>query len=208
LETRPSIRPRPIPALGNYVIMLAATCAFATQMIFDPGAHYLDGLVLRNLSAAGLLGHMWLHMTAVHLVGNLLTLWFFGRCVCPKLGSVTYVITYVLAGSAGGLLHVVCDGRPVIGASGAVMGVLGMYVVLCFGQLSRFGPWLILIWFVATLTACTIHGSPAAYTTHIGGFLAGMILAAGLVRCHMAAGQVDPRTGSVSREPAISLPTG
>jgi len=172
VQTRPTV-----PVLGNYAIMLAATCAFAVQMLFDPGAHYLSGLVLQKCSAPGLFGHMWLHMTTVHLVGNLLTLWIFGRYVCPKLGDVPYTLAYVTAGLGAGLVHIAYDGRPVIGASGAVMGILGVYVVLCFEQFGRLGPWLILTWFLATLAAGVIGDYPAAYMAHIGGFLSGMLLA-------------------------------
>jgi membrane associated rhomboid family serine protease len=174
LETRPSIQPRLVPALGNYVIILAVTCAFAIQMFFDPGAHYLDGMVLKKFSAAGLFGHMWLHMTAVHLVGNLVTLWVFGRYVCPKLGDLTYAVAYVVSGLGAAMVHLAYDGRPAIGASGAIVGILGIYVVLCFDQFGKLGPWLILVWFLATLGAAVVRGAPETQVAHIGGFLTGM----------------------------------
>lgn len=191
MQTHPSMRHRPVaPSLGNYAIMLAATCAFAVQTLLDPGAHYLSGLVLQKWSLTGLFGHMWLHMTMVHLVGNLITLWVFGRYVCPMLGDVPYALAYITAGLGAGLVHIVYDGRPVIGASGAIMGILGIYVVLCFEQFGRCGPWLILIWFLATLAAGIIGGSPDAYMSHIGGFLSGMALATCLTLFRMAAGGV------------------
>ncbi len=169
-------RPDAVP-FSNYAIMLVTTCAFAVQMLWDPGAQHLCGLVLENSSMPGLLGHMWLHMTMVHLVGNLVTLWVFGRYVCPRLGDATYVVAYVAAGAAAGLVHLAYDGRPVIGASGAIMGVLGMHVVICFRQFGSLGPWLILVWFLTTLGAGIVGNFPAAYISHIGGFLAGMVLA-------------------------------
>ncbi len=172
---------RRIAPFGNYAVMLLITCAFAAQMLLDPGARYLSVLVLERWSVPGLLGHMWLHMTAVHVVGNLLTLWIFGHYVCPKLGHVTYALAYVAAGVAAAFAHLAYDGRPVIGASGAIMGVLGIYVVICFRQLSGLGPWLILVWFLATLGAGIVGGFPASYVSHVGGFLGGMILAVGLV---------------------------
>lgn len=162
---------------GNYAIMMIAACIFAVQMILDPGAQYLSSLILDRWSTPGLLGHMWLHMTAIHLVGNLITLWVFGYQLCPRLGSAKYLLAYVGTGVAAGFVHLMYDGRPVIGASGAIMGILGMYVVLCFRQLSSLGPWLILAWFLATLGAGMLGGFPAAYMAHIGGFLSGMVLA-------------------------------
>jgi membrane associated rhomboid family serine protease len=181
----PIIPPRLVrPAFGNYAVMLLTTGAFAVQMLLDPGAQYLSGLVLEKWSLCGLLGHMWLHLTAVHLLGNLVTLWIFGHYVCPKLGDVTYVLAYVAGGVLAGMVHLACDGRPVIGASGAIMGVLGMYVVLCFRQFSPLGPWLILAWFLATLGMGIAGGFPASYTAHVGGFLGGMALAVGLIILH------------------------
>lgn len=191
MQTHPLIRPRPIALpLGNYAIMLAATCAFAVQMLFDPGAHYLAGFVLQRWSLPGLFGHMWLHMTMVHLVGNLITLWVFGRYVCPRLGGATYAIAYIAAGLGAGLVHIAYDGRPVIGSSGAIMGILGIYVVICFEQLSSLGPWLILTWFLATLGAGIVGGYPAAYMAHIGGFLSGMVLAVCVMAFRTAVGGV------------------
>jgi membrane associated rhomboid family serine protease len=105
-------------------------------------------------------------MTMAHLVGNLVTLWVFGRYVCPNMGNVPYALAYIAAGLGAGLVHIAYDGRPVIGASGAIMGVLGLYVVLCFEQFGRLGPWLILVWFLATLAAAVIGGSPDAYAAH------------------------------------------
>ena len=167
----------PQEPLGNYAIMTVTACIFAVQMILDPGARYLSGLILDRWSMPGLLGHMWLHMTAVHLVGNLVFLWVFGYYVCPRLGGAKYVLAYMGTGIVAGFVHLMYDGRPAIGASGAIMGILGMYVVLCFRQLSSLGPWLILAWFLATLSAGMLGHFPAAYMAHVGGFLSGMVLA-------------------------------
>jgi len=164
------------PVMGNYALMLLIACVFYIQMLFDPDAEYLSGMVLEEWSASGLFGHMWLHMTPVHLVGNLVTLWVFGYHVCPTLGNRAYAVGYVAAGAIAGLVHMTCDGRPVIGASGAIMGVLGMHVVTCFGRLGRFAPWLIFIWFMATVGAGMVGSFPAAYMAHVGGFLSGMVL--------------------------------
>jgi membrane associated rhomboid family serine protease len=166
---------------GNYAIMLVATCAFAVQMLVDPQARYLSGLILEKWNLPGLLGHMWLHMTMLHLVTNLITLWIFGRYVCPLLGNVPYALAYVIVGMAAGMVHVVLDGRPALGASGAIMGIFGMHVVICFRQFGRLGPWLVFTWFVATLGAGIIGGIPDAYFDHAGGFLCGMLLAFCLV---------------------------
>ncbi len=189
--------------LGNYAVILLIACAFAAQMLLDPGAQHLKGLILERCAIPGLLGHMWLHMTAAHLVGNLITLWIFGYYVCPRLGHLTYGLAYVAAGVGAGLVHLACDGRPVIGASGAIMGVLGMHVVICYGQFGRLGPWLILAWFLATLTAGIIGHFPAAYMAHVGGFLSGMALAVCLTICRRAnRDQTDPALLVALRSPS------
>jgi membrane associated rhomboid family serine protease len=186
-----------LPA-SNYAIMLVTTCAFAVQMLLDPGAHYLSGLVLTTWTVPGLFGHIWLHLTVVHLVGNLVTLWIFGYHVCPRIGDVTYAIAYVAAGTGAACVHILYDGRPVIGASGAIMGILGMHVVICFHQLGRLGPWLILTWFLVTTGAGIVGDFPAAYAAHIGGFLSGMLVAVCLMIYQALTGR---RT-----DPALAVP--
>lgn len=183
---------REVP-FGNYGVMLLATIIFAIQMTLDPQSRYLNGLVLQGWSACALLGHMWLHMSVSHIGGNLITLWIFGNKVSTRVGNSAYPLIYVAAGLGAAVAHILYDGRPVIGASGAIMGVLGVYVVLCFAHFGRLGPWLVLTWFLATLCAGTIGGSSAAYMAHIGGFLSGMMLAVlllivGAVSCD----SVDP----------------
>ena len=166
---------------GNYIVMMLATVTFAIQMLGDPKQQYLNGFVLKHLTFSSMFGYMWLHMSMPHMVGNLITLWIFGRNVSLKISDASYVLSFVLLGIAAATVHFYYDGRPTIGASGAIMGVLGMHVVLCFRQFGILGPWLILIWFLLNLTAGIIGGYPTTYMAHAGGFLAGMFLATLLV---------------------------
>jgi membrane associated rhomboid family serine protease len=160
--------------------MLAAV-TFAIQMIGDPRQQFLNGFILRNLTLTSIFGYMWLHMSMPHIVGNLITLWIFGRHVSLKISDASYVLSFFILGIAAAIVHVYYDGRPTIGASGAIMGVLGMHVVLCFRQFGILGPWLILCWFLLDITAGVIGGYPITYTAHAGGFLAGMFLATMLI---------------------------
>lgn len=176
VRSKENICARQLPA-GNYVIMMLVIAAFAIQIYCDPKQQYLNGLILERLSFSGILGYMWLHMSGVHIVGNLITLWIVGRYVSLKIGNVNYLLSYVCLGIAAAIVHFLCDGRPTIGASGAIMGVLGMHVVLCFRRFGILGPWLILAWFVLNLTAGIIGGYPTSYMAHVGGFLGGMLLA-------------------------------
>jgi membrane associated rhomboid family serine protease len=173
-------RSREWPA-GNYIVMLLATVTFAIQMAGDPKQQCLNGLILDHLLFWALLGHMWLHMSGIHVVGNLLTLWIFGRHVSLKIGNAAFPLVYVALSFAAAAIHMLYDGRPTIGASGAIMGVLGLHVVLCFRRLSPAGPWLVLVWFLLNLTVALIGNYPTTYVAHIGGFVAGILMANALI---------------------------
>ena len=76
---------------------------------------------------------IFLHGSIVHLLGNLWILWIFGNNVEDQLGSIKFAVFYLAAGLAAGLGHVVLyrgDTTPVVGASGAIAGVMGAYFVL------------------------------------------------------------------------------
>ena len=172
--------------VGNYIVMMLATITFAIQMLGDPRQQCLNGLILERLSFSSVLGHMWLHMSGVHIVGNLITLWIFGRHVSLKIGHANYLLAYFCLGAIAAAVHFFYDGRPTIGASGAIMGVLGMHVVICFRHFGVLGPWLILTWFLLNLTAGIIGNYPTTYVAHVGGFVAGIILANALIIFNVA----------------------
>lgn len=139
----------------------------------------------------GLLGHMWLHGGLSHLIGNLIFLWLFGNAVCSKLGNRIYLPIYVGLGLVAAATHLIFVGGPMIGASGAINGLVGMYLVFfpensisCFFFLllrpvtfSISGYWMILLWFVFDIWGAMKGGSGVAYFAHVGGFLAGFALA-------------------------------
>ena len=170
---------------GNYLVMLLMVIVFAAQFLGDPNSLYLKGLVLKGYSYNGFLGYLWLHTGVMHIAGNLATLAVFGRQTCRKIGDAKFFIIFVILGSLAAFAHVLLDGRPVIGASGAICGILGMTVVLSYRKLSLFGPWIILIWVAVSLAAALV-GSPDAYIAHIAGFVAGMLIAAALAVCNQA----------------------
>jgi membrane associated rhomboid family serine protease len=144
-----------------------------------------------------LLTSMFLHGGWLHLLGNMLFLWIFGNNVEDRLGSIPYLLFYLVGGIAAALTQVVIDPEsriPLVGASGAIAAALGCYLVLFptarilslvflgfFYQLLEV-PALILLgfWFVlqlasgfAGLGAETAHGG-VAFFAHIGGFVLGV----------------------------------
>jgi membrane associated rhomboid family serine protease len=141
---------------------------------------------------------MFLHGGWAHLLGNMLYLWIFGDNVEDVLGWFFYPIFYLGAGVAAGLAQVVVDPSspvPAVGASGAIAGVLAIYLVLYptapvrvlvpvfyFMRVARvpavivLGLWFVLQLFngVMSLGAQTLATGGVAWFAHIGGFIAGL----------------------------------
>jgi membrane associated rhomboid family serine protease len=154
--------------------------------------------VLDGWDAEGLFGHMWLHAGLLHLIGNLVFLWLFGNAVCSKIGNVIYLPIYILCGLAAALSHLLFFDfdTPMLGASGAINGMVGMYLVFfpensisCFFML-YFRPiwftvrsfWMILFWFVFDIWGAMRGGGGVAYFAHIGGFVSGFAIAVLLLK--------------------------
>lgn len=146
-----------------------------------------------------LLTSMFMHGGIAHLLGNMLYLWIFGDNIEDELGRGRYAVFYLVCGVAAGLAHVAATtllGQnpllPALGASGAIAGVLGAYLVLhphrrvrmLIGRAITQVPAIVAIglWFVFQLVAglgMLGAGSQAggvAYGAHIGGFVAGVAL--------------------------------
>ncbi|WP_456425010.1 rhomboid family intramembrane serine protease [Rhodocaloribacter sp.] len=146
-----------------------------------------------------LLTSMFLHGGALHLIGNMLYLNVYGKSLEGTMGPYRYLIFYLLCGLAGGVAHVAFNPAstvPAVGASGAISGVLGAYLLL-FPRATVFlaVPFFFFFWTVAlpasfvltwwfalqliggmTSAAFTETGGGVAYWAHIGGFVAGMTL--------------------------------
>jgi membrane associated rhomboid family serine protease len=150
--------------------------------------------ILKGQNLSTLLTSMFLHAGFMHLIGNMWFLWLFGDNVEINLGAFRFLIFYFLVGILAGLIHVFSvapleANLPTIGASGAISGLLGGYVVLFPRNKIRafmmlyFRPivfdvpafFYVGVWFLYQLLYV---GAPTsvAYMAHIGGFIAGMIL--------------------------------
>jgi membrane associated rhomboid family serine protease len=138
---------------------------------------------------------MFLHANLLHVGGNMLFLWIFGNNVEEKLGEIKFVLLYFAAGIAGSLLQVYLTPEsttPMLGASGAISGVLAAYVL--YFPRARVLTFIVPI-FVVTLTAYVfigywillqllqaylnfgVQGGGVAFFAHIGGFAIGLVLA-------------------------------
>ncbi len=144
-----------------------------------------------------LLTSMFLHGGWMHLIGNMLYLWIFGNNIEDVMGHVKFVIFYVACGLIAAMSHAITDPTsavPMVGASGAISGVLGAYLLLFpraqvmvlipLGILTRtmYVPagFVLGFWFVLQLLSGGMSlgqgGGGVAFFAHIGGFIAGMAL--------------------------------
>ncbi|MGH2357954.1 MAG: rhomboid family intramembrane serine protease [Candidatus Limnocylindria bacterium] len=161
-----------------------------------------------------LLTSMFMHGGWLHLAGNMLFLWIFGDNVEHRVGPIVYVLFYVAAGVVASLAQVLVDTDsfiPTLGASGAISGVLGAYLVLFPSNrvtvfLFRFvtqvpaivaiGMWAV-FQFINGIGAFAVTEETTggvAYMAHIGGFVAGLV--AGLVFRVVFPGPRRPATAS------------
>jgi membrane associated rhomboid family serine protease len=201
------------PPLVNWLFIGLNVAAFFLELS-QPSARALQsfitawGVVPREYSAGQdlppgipfpfwttLLTSMFLHGGWAHLLGNMLYLWIFGDNLERVMGHVRYAMFYVVTGIAAGLAHIVFNAQsaiPSVGASGAISGVLGGYLLLfphnrvnlvTWGGVVAVPAWVslglwILIQFVNGFgsMARTDETGGVAYMAHIGGFVAGLVL--------------------------------
>lgn len=138
-----------------------------------------------------LITYQFLHGSPLHLVGNMLFLWVFGDNIEDAMGHFKFLIFYLLCGIAGGVAHAVMTPAsqiPLIGASGAVAGVIAAYLVLhprvrvwvlAFRSipLRVSAMWVLGAWVLTQFVMLLFpDGSPVAWWAHIGGLLAGALL--------------------------------
>ena len=144
----------------------------------------------------GLLTHMFLHAGFMHLAGNMLFLWIFGDNLEEQMGRMRFLGFYLLAGLAAAGAQIVAapmSDVPMVGASGAIAGVLGGYLLMfprarvdilvifvIFFKVFTLPAWVMLgLWFaMQILGGFTVDGAGGgvAYWAHAGGFLAGVVL--------------------------------
>ena len=155
---------------------------------------------------------MFLHGGLLHLGGNMLFLWIFGNNIEDRLGHVRYLVFYLAAGVAATVAHIAVQPTstvPVVGASGAIAGIMGAYLVwfpkarittlfifffILFRQVQA--RWVLAIWFISQFFINPNDG--VAWVAHVGGFVFGVVVAlvvrgsAAVRRPAMAPGRPPP----------------
>jgi membrane associated rhomboid family serine protease len=210
IPIRDNIPSRSFP-LVNTILIVINVLVFIFELSLGQGqleSFILEfGVVPRRITSA-LTGHfpfipaflslftsIFLHGGWLHLLGNMLYLWIFGDNVEDRLGSVRYLILYFASGIAGTVAQVWFNplaAEPVIGASGAIAGVLGAYFVtypkakivtllpilffFTFIEIPAFV--FLIIWFITQslsgVLAIGATGNMVAWWAHIGGFILGV----------------------------------
>jgi membrane associated rhomboid family serine protease len=140
-----------------------------------------------------LLTSMFMHGSWMHIIGNMVYLWIFGDQIEDRLGRARFLAFYLLCGLAAGLAQVLFQPKsmiPGLGASGAIAGVLGAYLVkhptnrvrvlfinrvVALPALIVLGGWIVLQ-VISQVSVVGNAGGGVAYMAHIGGFVAGMVL--------------------------------
>jgi membrane associated rhomboid family serine protease len=176
-------------SLGRGMIAAIAKWGFAPASLFaQPNATIAP--------EASILTSMFLHGGWLHIGGNMLYLWIFGNNVEDAMGHGRFALFYLLCGTAAALTLAFMDPAshlPMIGASGAISGVLAAYVLLyprarvtvvvplgiIFYPLALGAVWVVGLWFAMQLLSAWIF-DPAqpgvAWWAHVGGFVAGLLL--------------------------------
>jgi membrane associated rhomboid family serine protease len=190
-------------AVMTLLIILINTVCFLFEIV-QPGymqsgfiAHY--ALVPDHLRPFSLLTSMFLHGGWLHLIGNMWFLWVFGSHVEDALGSFRFLVFYLIAGVVSGFVQLMLNlGSPVptIGASGAIAGVMGaflilyprarvvtlIFIVVFITTVEIPAAFMLIYWFAIQLisgltsfSSFTDQGG-VAWFAHVGGFLAGILL--------------------------------
>jgi len=199
------------PPLLNYALIALNVLAFLLELS-QPSERALQsfitawGVVPREYSSghdiapliplpfwSTLITSMFLHGGWMHLGGNMLYLWIFGDNLNKVMGQVRYFLFYIVCGLAAGLAHIAFNsgsGVPSVGASGAISGVLGGYMVLfprnrvrvmMRGGITAVPAYVMLgLWILIQIVSGAMdqggEGGGVAFMAHIGGFAAGLVL--------------------------------
>lgn len=183
----------------NIVVFMAYWPLFSDQAKL--GQFFFDWAMTPERIADGAKTHtlitsMFLHGGLMHLGGNMLFLWIFGDNMEEEMGHIGFLIFYLVSGVAASMAQVVWDpgsNIPTVGASGAIAGVMGGYllmfpkarvdVLFIFIIIFKIFPipaWIVLgIWFGLQLfsgVSVPTDGGGVAYWAHAGGFVAGLVL--------------------------------
>jgi membrane associated rhomboid family serine protease len=197
-------QPTYTPPIVTTLIIVACSLVFLFEISLDEYSrdYFINqyGLVPTHFRPAALVTSMFLHGGWSHIIGNMLFLWAFGRSLEDAMGHNKFLGFYFAVGIIAGIVHTFFNydsSVPTVGASGAIAGVMGAYLLKFPRAEIRTLIWviffvttvdipavlLLIFWFLSQLFSVgsiahthQVTDSGVAYFAHIGGFVAGMIL--------------------------------
>jgi len=198
------------PAIVTLLLILANVLVFLYELsLQDPEMGRRDplslfivqyGIVPYRFHWSSLLTSMFIHGGFMHIAGNMLFLWVFGKAIEDLLGHGRFLLFYLACGVAAGLAHMLLNFYspvPTVGASGAIAGVMGAYlvkfprarivtlvfIIVFFITVDIPAAFLLLYWFalqfvtgLGSIGESQVSQGDVAWFAHVGGFVAGMIL--------------------------------
>ena len=193
-----------VPRVVHYLIALNVTIFLAALIAGKMAVVQRFGLVPASIHTSTLFSHMFVHAGVLHVLGNMFFLWMFGDNVEDVLGHVTFAISYLVCGLGAAFSQYLSNPHsvvPMVGASGAISGVMALYAVFLptaeFDLDFYVGWWrvaskpaksktAVAVWFIEQLLLATImsttHSSAVgiAFWAHVGGFITGLLIGAAL----------------------------
>lgn len=190
--------------LATYLLLALNIAMFVLQLVngdaFTLEYALIPANLVRGQALITVLTSMFMHAGFLHIAGNMVYLWVFGPALEDVMASIPFLIYYLLCGLAATALQVAVDPSsqvPNLGASGAIAGVLGGYILLFprdtirtvsligggvlsnrISALFLIGFWFVLqlISGVGSIAQVGLEQGGVAYFAHIGGFVAGLVL--------------------------------
>jgi membrane associated rhomboid family serine protease len=198
-------QPKYAPSTVTGLLIAANLLVFLFEASLDPYTRNFliakYGLVPAHFHASALLTSMFLHGGWMHVIGNMLFLWAFGRSLEGIMGHTRFLFFYLASGICAGVVHYYLNldsSIPTVGASGAIAGVMGAYLVkfprarivtivffvFIFFTTEIPAVFMLGYWFLTQLFSGigsiaysnASQGGGTAWFAHIGGFIAGIIL--------------------------------
>jgi membrane associated rhomboid family serine protease len=204
------LNPRRTYPVVNTLLILSNVIVFLYELTLPPRQQQvfeLANATIPNHIRLALNGHgsleaaflplftsMFMHSGFLHIAGNMLFLWIFGDNVEDYFGHFPYLLFYLVCGIGSGLTHILFNlhsSLPALGASGAISGVMGAYIILYprarvltlvfifFIPIPAFiilGYWFFLQFVAGVSTVGAVATGGVAWWAHIGGFLLGMLI--------------------------------
>ncbi|MCI0433490.1 MAG: rhomboid family intramembrane serine protease [Gemmatimonadetes bacterium] len=156
----------------------------------------LPPCMLGGLTIEALFTSMFMHGSWLHLISNMWFLWIFGNNIEDSMGHVRFLLFYLIAGLIAAGAHIITAPNspiPMVGASGAISGVMGAYLLLypririqtlfifiIFIRVIPIPAWIVLVWWfvlqILSGVSVPVGGGGVAFWAHIGGFVAGLVL--------------------------------